>query len=181
MYGYSSLLVKRRTLRGNTALYSKIPISVSIYRFQNLRVFKGALKPLSARGIQWGGKRPVGTRFCWQSLVYYTFRDLRATQWDCSLVKQTLWGDHSPRWRTHHPSHWFTGQQNTAISESTRLMKCWNYPTARLYSSLERKNWWNGRLLRHISKERWRFEYNDPSNWCAPKMAKCIETFILVW
>lgn len=32
------------------------------------------------------------------------------------------------------------------------------------------------KVLRLLSKERWRFKHNDPSNWCAPKMAKCIET-----
>lgn len=50
----------------------KLPFPVCIYRFQNLRVSKGALKPLSARGIQWGRKRPVGTRFsCGKSSVLY--------------------------------------------------------------------------------------------------------------
>ena len=81
---------------------------------------KGRCKPLSARGIQWGGERPVGTRFsCGKSSVLYLPGSAGGSKGLFSYPTDTLRGPQNSRFC--EPS----GLQNVGICrEQNRLFGC---------------------------------------------------------
>ena len=73
-------------------------------------------------------------------------------------------------------------QSNTAISESTRLMNCWNNRTAPLFSMLAPRNWWNAGHLRSLSKGGRQFDFETPDFGAHQKRRNARETaFSVYW